>query len=370
MTNRCSRLSTFSFAIRIPEVVLGICISGITLLQAAPSARAADDQRAANVIAVIGSERISDSDVMQAHQDAFERLRNDYETEQHRLEFKYARARHDLLKQQLDDQLDDAALQAEAKARGVSTDKVLAELKTAAPTEAQTRAFYEQNKDRIREPYELIAPKVRAYLADEGNQAAKRKFYDELRAKHGIKSLLGPYRVAVAASGPARGAASAPVTIIEFGDFQCPYCKRAEASLRAVLERYPREVRIVFRNLPLTQIHPYAEGAAEAAICADRQGKFWEMHDAMYADQNALTAGALKDMAQRLGLDLDKFSACVGGRAPAASLDSDLEAAKDLGLAGTPYFFINGRPVDGNVPLEEFQRIIAEELRAGAADRG
>lgn len=370
MTNRCSRLSTFSFAIRIPEVVLGLCIGGITLLQAAPSARAADDQRAANVIAVIGSERISDSDVMQAHQDAFERLRNDYETEQHRLEFKYARARHDLLKQQLDDQLDDAALQAEAKARGVSTDKVLAELKTAAPTEAQTRAFYEQNKDRIREPYELIVPKVRAYLADEGNQAAKRKFYDELRAKHGIKSLLGPYRVAVAASGPARGAASAPVTIIEFGDFQCPYCKRAEASLRAVLERYPREVRIVFRNLPLTQIHPYAEGAAEAAICADRQGKFWEMHDAMYADQNALTAGALKDMAQRLGLDLDKFSACVGGRAPAASLDADLEAAKDLGLAGTPYFFINGRPVDGNVPLEEFQRIIAEELRAGAADRG
>jgi protein-disulfide isomerase len=157
---------------------------------------------------------------------------------------------------------------------------------------------------------------------------------------------------------------------VEFADFQCPYCKRAESSLHAVLKQYPRDVRIVFRNLPLTQIHPQAESAAEAAVCADRQGKFWEMHDAMYADQSALSIEALKDTAKQLGLNLGQFSACLSGGTPAAALDADAKAAEELGLSGTPYFFINGRPVDGNVPLEKFQSIIAEELHAGASDRG
>jgi predicted DsbA family dithiol-disulfide isomerase len=345
-------------------VLLGF---GAGALQAAPAQSTAGGPDA---VGLIGADRLTESSIVQADQAAFDRLRSDYETEQHQLESKYAHARYALLKRQLDDRLDAAALKSEAKARGVTTETVLADLKTSPPTQEEMHAFYEQNKDRIRAPYEEIAPKAREYLAAQRTEAAKRTFYDALRAKHGIKSLLGPYRVAVAATGPARGPGSAAVTIVEFGDFQCPYCKRVESSLHAVLEQYPHEVRIVFRQLPLAQIHPYAEGAAEAAVCADRQGKFWEMHDAMYADQSALTPDALKETAKRLGLDLDRFSACLSEGAPAAALDADLKAAQDLGLSGTPYFFINGRPVDGNVPLEQFQSIIAEELRAGASDRG
>ena len=331
---------------------------------------AQDTAGAASVVGLIGAEPLTESSIVQADQSAFDRLRSDYAIEQHQLDFKYAKARYELLKRQLDERLDAAALKSEAAARGVTTEAVLADLKTSSPTEQELQAFFEQHRDRIREPYEQIAPKLREYLAGQRNEAAKRAFYDALRTKHDIKSLLGPYRVTVAATGPARGPAAAPVTIVEFGDFQCPYCKRAESSLHAILEQYPREVRIVFRQLPLAQIHANAQGAAEAAVCADRQGKFWEMHDAMYADQSALTPDALKDTAKRLGLNLDRFSACLGEGAPAAALDADLKAAQDLGLTGTPYFFINGRPVDGNVPLEQFQRIIAEELRAGASDRG
>lgn len=322
------------------------------------------------VIGFIGSERIAEATVVRSDQAAFDELQRNYDTEQHQLEFKYAKARYDLLRRQLDKQLDAAALDLEAKARGVTTHDILVELKPIAPGEAETRAFYEENKDRIREPYDTIVPKVREYLAEQRNQAATRSFYDGLRAKHGIKSVLGPYRVAVAANGPARGPASAPVTIVEFGDFQCPYCKKAESSVQTVLEQHPHDVRIVFRNLPLTQIHPNAKVAAEAAVCAERQGKFWEMHDAMYADQSALTADALKATAKRLGLNPERFSTCLGDGASAAALDADAKAAAELGLSGTPYFFINGRPIDGNVPLENFESIIAEELKSGARDRG
>lgn len=350
-----------------PGLLLSVGAGCIPVLQAAPRASAGVDQ---GVIGLIGPEQLTEAGIVQGDQAAFDELRSNYDTEQHQLEFKYAKARYDLLKRQLDKQLDAAALDREAKARGVAAQNILAELKPSAPTEEEARAFYEENKDRIREAYDVIAPKLREYLAEQRNQFATRSFYDGLRAKHGIKSVLGPYRIAVAAAGPARGPASAPVTIVEFADFQCPYCKQAESSVHAVLEQYPRDVRFVFRNLPLTQIHPHAKVAAEAAVCAQRQGKFWEMHDAMYADQNALTAGALKDTAKRLGLNLEQFSTCLSDGASAAALDADAKAAQDLGLSGTPYFFINGRPVDGSVPLEKFQSIIAEELHAGAPDRG
>lgn len=170
--------------------------------------------------------------------------------------------------------------------------------------------------------------------------------------------------------GPARGPGTAPVTIVEFGDFQCPYCKEAESSLHTVLAEHPRDVRVVFRNLPLTQIHPNARIAAEASICADRQGKFWEMHDAMYADQSALNANALERTAQRLGLNGDRFAACLTDGSTSQALDLDAKAAEELGLEGTPYFFINGRPLDGNVPVEKFESVIADELHRAAHDRG
>lgn len=356
----------FLFGSKKPWTI-GIALGlGLACAAYAANKTASPDQ---NVIGVIGPEGVTEADLVAADKSEFDQMQGDYETGLRELQRKYALARHDLMQRQLDKRLDRQALELEAKARGVAAEVVLAGLKPAAPTEEEVRAFYNANVERIKQPYEEVAAKARQYLTTQRNQEAIRSFYDDLRAKHGIRSLLAPYRVAVAATGPARGENAAPVTIVEFGDFQCPYCKEAESSLRSVMARYPREVRVVFRNLPLTHIHPNAQIAAQAAVCADRQGKFWEMHDAMYADQSALNAEGLKSAATRLGLNGDRFSACLADGSTSQSLDLDAKAAQELGLTGTPFFFVNGRPLDGNVPMEKFESLIQDELHRAPHDR-
>ena len=235
--------------------------------------------------------------------------------------------------------------------------------RSATVSDEDVRAFYQANKDRTNQTFEQLAPQIKQYLASQHNDDAVHGFYQELRAKHGIISLLEPYRVSVPTAGPARGKATASVAIVEFADFQCPYCKQEESALRAALSKYPDDVRLVYRHLPLTQIHPNAMTAAEAAVCADRQGKFWDMHDAMFADQSALGAEALKDTAKRLGLDVDQLSKCVSDSATAQAIQADTKAADDIGIESTPYLFINGRPISGTASEEKLEALIADELR-------
>ena len=323
-----------------------------------------------DIIGLIEGEPITEADVVAANQADFDRLHEGQQREQRQLERKFAQSRHELLLQRLDKLLDARALEQEAKKRNVSADQVLSGLKLEVPAEADVRSFYEENKDRIRQPYELAAPKVWQYLSNQINQTATRRFYDDLRASNGISARLGPYRLPVEEPPAMRGDRKAVVTVVEFGDFQCPYCRDAESSLRTVLERHPKDVRLVFRNLPLTQIHPNAKLAAEAGICAGRQGRFWEMHDAMYGDQSALTSDGLTRTATRVGLDTGRFATCLTDDLTSRALADDAAAARDLGLSGTPYFFINGRPIDGNVPVETFESVIADELHRSASDRG
>jgi predicted DsbA family dithiol-disulfide isomerase len=332
-----------------------------------PAAETSGDQPLGRV----GGRRITEADLIATDTGQFARLQSDFEAQRKQLERDHAKARYDLLQKQLDKLLDREAMDLEAKARGKSTAQILAEMKPATPpTEAEQRAFFDAHRDRIKQPFEQVAPKLIDYLTRERNVAALRAFYDQLRAKHDIHSTLGPYRETVAATGPARGDPNAPVTIVEFADFQCPYCKEAEASLRTLMAKHPHDLRLVFRNLPLTEVHPQAKIAADAGVCADRQGKFWEMHDAMYDDQKALAADGLKSTATRLGLNTARFSACLADGATVQALDADAQAAKALGLNGTPYFFVNGRPIDGNPTLEMFEGLIAEELQRASAHGG
>jgi len=321
------------------------------------------------VVATVGRERITEADVAAGDRGAFEKLEADYNLKLRQLQLKQQQARHELLQQQLDKVLDRRALELEANARGVTADAVLAEIKVSAVSEEEARRFYEDNKTRTKDSFETLESKITEYLANEHNQNATRSFYDGLRHKHGITSLMEPYRVAVAATGPSRGRENAPVTIVEFGDFQCPYCREAETSLHTVLTRYPGEVRLVFRNLPLPSLHPDATVAAEAAVCAERQGMFWQMHDAMYENQSALSADALKDTAKRLGLKTEGFDACMSDPGTKEAVESDQAAAEELDVTSTPYFFINGRPLNGSVPVERFESLISDELRRAAAKR-
>jgi protein-disulfide isomerase len=360
----------------LPKTASGVLLTVLGLL-AIPGLAAAPPSTGENAelpssatVARVGQHPILVSDLYSVDRQGFDDLALEFEREQNRVRLQYEQSRYDLLRKQLDQLLDQRALESEATARGVSTGEVLADLKPIAVTEAEVRALYEQNKERVAKPYESVADSARDYLNAQRNAAARRAFYDELRRKHGIVSDLGPFRVPVAASGPTRGPAGAPITIIEFGDFQCPFCKKAEATLHKLLANHPQEVRLVFRQLPLTRLHPNALEAAKAAICANRQDKFWAMHDAMYEDQSALATDGLKETAAHLGLNAAAFSSCLEDPQVTTELESDQRASVQLGLTATPFFYVNGRPVDGNVPLSSFESIIGEELQQKAKSTG
>jgi protein-disulfide isomerase len=170
---------------------------------------------------------------------------------------------------------------------------------------------------------------------------------------------------------PAKGPADAKVTIVEFSDFQCPYCgKFVQETLPQILSNYGDKVRFVFMNLPLTSIHQYAQKAAEAAECANEQGAFWQFHDIMFQNQSALTVDDLKSYAAQLQLDTAKFNDCLDTGKMADEVDADLaageKAVSDAGLTrfGTPAFFINGVHLGGAQPYENFKAAIDAALKA------
>ena len=169
------------------------------------------------------------------------------------------------------------------------------------------------------------------------------------------------YTVATAAIDPVRGGASAPVTIVEFSDYQCPFCARVNPTLDRIRQTYGDKVKIVFKDFPLPN-HAQAPKASEAAHCAGEQGKYWEMHDRMFADQRALNVPQLKQSAVALGLDAAKFDQCLDSGKHAAVVAAGLAQGERLGVNSTPSLYINGRALIGAQPFEAFKQIIDEEL--------
>jgi protein-disulfide isomerase len=167
---------------------------------------------------------------------------------------------------------------------------------------------------------------------------------------------------------PIRGPEDAPITIIEFSDYECPYCRKWHAEVYGRLfEDYPDQVRMVYRDFPLFSIHPNAMPAAEAANCAYEQGSFWEFHDKLFGMELALSAEAYRQYAQDLGLDVDAFNECVETRRYQDEVQADYAYASELGVRSTPTFFINGIALVGAQPYEVFQQVIDKEL-AGELD--
>jgi protein-disulfide isomerase len=160
---------------------------------------------------------------------------------------------------------------------------------------------------------------------------------------------------------PAKGAASAKVVIHEWSDFQCPFCGRVEPTLKQVLEAYPKDVRIVWRNQPLP-FHPNAMPAAEAAMAAHAQGKFWDMHDKMFTDQSALSPDNYNKWGQEIGLNMGKFKADNEAHKYKSKIDDDSHYGQSVGANGTPTFFINGRELVGAQPFDSFKTIIDQEI--------
>ena len=279
---------------------------------------------------------------------------------------------YQLERQKLNEYIGAALLSREAKDRGVSVSTLIEQevnAKVPAISEEDIRAFYETNKARIGVELEKVHDQIRDYLREQRITAQKNEYFKSLRSKAKVTNYLKPppfQRADVLVNGaPYKGSKNAPVTIVKFEDFECPFCKNVQPTLATVLKQYDGKVRVVHKDLPLEAIHPQAQVAAEAARCAGEQGKFWEYHDTLYGNAPKLGAAELKTYAKNVGLDTAPFEQCLTSGKYKAAVQKDLSEGAKLGLTGTPTFFINGREISGALPVESFAAIIDEEL-AGA----
>jgi protein-disulfide isomerase len=267
-----------------------------------------------------------------------------------------------VLERCLDRVVQQRLLASEAAVRKTTSEALLADLVPTPVTDADIDAFYEQRKASIGQPKEEVVARIRKRLEAGAQDAARAELYQRLEAAHRVERRAEPIRTPLAVSGPAKGPATAPVTIIEFSDFQCTYCKQLNGTLEELQQRYGDRLRIVFRQFPMP-FHGFAAKAAEASLCAAEQNHFWQLHDAMFAHQDGLAVEQLRALATGLNLDAAAFSACLDSGAQAKAVAADVAAGTAAGVRGTPVLFVNGRAVIGAAPSQEIAVVIDDELR-------
>jgi len=258
-------------------------------------------------------------------------------------------------------------LEIEARRRGVDVDTLIEQEteKLGAVTDTEVSTWYEENQERLGDTeFEGIAPQIRSFLSQRRAEDVRASLLEGAE----LVVHIEPPRIQVSAVGPSKGPADARVTIVEFSDFQCPYCARVVATLGQVMARYPEDVRVVYRNFPLGN-HSRAGPAAEAALCAEEQGKFWVFHDKLFANPRALSDDQLTAYAEELELDVPAFEQCYSEHRYSEQVANDMRDGRAAGVTGTPAFFINGVSLSGARPATDFYRTIdieLERLKEGA----
>jgi protein-disulfide isomerase len=273
-------------------------------------------------------------------------------------------------KQTIDRMILENLVKAEAAKKGMKEEewiKAEIESKIPDPSEEEMADFFAKNQDKMPpgSTLETIKPQLVGFMKQQKGRDVAAKVFDDLKKANNVnvtfKEPPKPKKQ-VDAKGPSKGPEGAKVTIVEFSDFQCPFCSRAIGTVDQVMEQYAGKVRLVFRQFPL-DFHDKAPKAAQAALCANEQGKFWEMHDAMFKNQGKLDPEDLKATALGLGVDATKFNECLDSNRMKKAVDDDTEAGKKVGVNGTPAFFINGTMLSGAQPLEAFKEVIDAELK-------
>ena len=262
---------------------------------------------------------------------------------------------YDTRKRTLDIVIGELLVEREASARGTSRDELLAQelpSRTLPVTDDDIRQIYEQNRNAFpNQTLEQMEPQIQAFLEQQRPLQALHAYMGELRrAADDVRVELEPPRTTIEtdANDPAFGSRNATVEIVEFSDFQCPFCQRLNGTLEQLKTDYGDDVRLVFKDYPLPN-HAQAFKAAEAGNCAHEQGKFWELHDVMFSNQSELEVADLKRHAGELGLDQASFDTCLDSGRFAAAVSGDLRLGQGVGVSSTPTVFINGRAVMGAV---------------------
>jgi len=266
----------------------------------------------------------------------------------------------------LDNLLNQRLLEAAAKSAGLPTEAFLeytVDRNLPPWNVGELEGYYLAQKDRINKPLNAVRPQLEQAFVQAKRQQARQDYIDQLRQTADIAILLNRPRVEISADpSRLRGNPDAPITIVEFADFQCPYCQEVQHILKAVMEKYKDKVRLGFRDFPLRSIHPQAQSAAEASRCAGDQGKFWEYHDLLYANQTRLDPTGLTDNARAAGVDVNRFTSCLAAGKFKTPIENDLQSGAASGISGTPAFYINGVPLIGSQPASAFESIIESEI--------
>jgi protein-disulfide isomerase len=274
--------------------------------------------------------------------------------------------RYQVMKQKLDELIAVRLMHLEAAKRGIPVqqleqEEIIAKATPVSPE--QVKAFYEANKSRIRQPLEQVTPRLEAYLQQQEQQKQQQAFFNELRQRYAVTIALPIPTVHISTEGePFLGPTNAAVTIVEFSDFQCPYCRSVQPALKQLLQEYQDRVKLVFRDFPLRNIHPQAQKAAEAAQCAAEQQQFWSYHDKLFA-ATELQVKDLQQYAQDVGLNIEQFTTCLDSDKYAPAVERDLQDGLHAGVSATPSFFVNGQPVSGAVPYERFKELVEAALK-------
>jgi len=273
----------------------------------------------------------------------------------------------------LDNLITTKILESEAVARRISIEDLRKQL---------TRGEVNVTRAQVEEAYKQNASFFATMSPDEARERLRLDLENQARMKHyraGLDALRKKWTVTMNLSpplfvselddgaSPVRGPTNAVVTIVEFSDFECPFCKQVQSALKQIVESYGREVRLVFKHLPL-EGHQNSLPAARAAYCAAEQDRFWQFHDAIFAAGN-LSPPVFERIASDLGLGLPKFQACIASERSRAAVVKDIEAARLLRVESTPSFVVNGKVIRGALSFADFQKIIENELSQRATQK-
>jgi protein-disulfide isomerase len=342
---------------------IGILAAGLMLVL--PLISSAQEKAApkTGIISSIRGVSVTEGELSSAASAELERL----ELSKIQFEVNYERSRHQVLERTLQRIVEEKLLNAEAAKRGITSDQLIAaevDKNVKDPTDQEANTFYEANKANIRASKEQALPQIRQYLKQQDQAKLRSELIERLKTANGVSYSIDPMRSVIESAGyPSRGPANAAVTIVEFSDFQCGYCKNVSSTLQKLMQDFSADVRVVYRQFPLNEIHPAAQKAAEASLCAADQGKFWEMHDLMFREQATIGVADLKAKAMRLSLNTATFDACLDSARHADKILYDLQAGARVGVSGTPALFINGRFYSGARPYEELAATVKDELQ-------
>jgi protein-disulfide isomerase len=262
--------------------------------------------------------------------------------------------------------MDDYLLEEQAKKENLTVEQLLdrhVNSTVKEPTEDQIEVFYEGTQSD--QPFSAMRQKIVDTIHDLRVSKARTEYLSSLRSQASLQVLLAPPTAEVARDdAPTRGPGNATVSVIEFADYECPYCKKIHPDLKKLQEEFPDKVSLAFKDFPLPA-HKHAEKAAEAARCAGRQGKYWEYHDALF-ENSGLEVAQLKATARTLKLDGTSFDNCLDSSAEAPEVKKDQAQGQKLGLAGTPSFFINGHFVSGAASYATLREMVEQQLASSS----